>query len=211
MAVYRRGKTWWYVFEFGGRKIQESSGFRNKTAALRAEAKRKTDLMERRAGFTKSKPTPKFDEFVEQFLEWSKQQHRPKTHELHQLNCKTLKRFFRGKYLDEISSSMVEDFKSARKQEKVRWAKDRSVTGATVNRALTTLKLLYRQAARSGCAVKNPVVGVAMFREPLDSMRVINFNEQIAYLAETSQPLRDIGKIILDTGMRPEEVFRMRT
>ena len=38
MAVYRRGKTWWYVFEFGGRKIQESSGFRNKTAAIRAEA-----------------------------------------------------------------------------------------------------------------------------------------------------------------------------
>jgi integrase len=210
MAVYRRGKTWWYVFEFGGRKIQESSGLRNKTAALRAEAKRKTDLMERRAGFTKSKPIPKFDDFCKQFLEWSKQQHRPKTHELHALNCKTLKRFFRGGYLDEITSEMVEDFKSARKQERIRWAKDRSVAGATVNRALTTLKLLYHQAQRSGYAVKNPVEGVAMFREPLDSMRVISFEEQASYLTETSQPLRDISKIILDTGMRPEEVFRMR-
>ncbi len=210
MAVYRRGKTWWYVFEFQGRKIQESSGFRNKTAALRAEAKRRTDLMERRAGFTKSKPIPKFDEFSKQFLEWSLLQHRPKTHELHELNCKTLKRFFRGKYLDEITSEMVEDFKSARKQERIRWAKDRSVTGATVNRALTTLKLLYHQAERSGYAVRNPVVGVSMFREPLDSMRVISFEEQAAYLTETSQPLHDIAKIILDTGMRPEEVFRMK-
>lgn len=210
MAVYRRGKLWWYVFEYQGRRIQESSGFSNKTAALRAEAKRKTDLLERRAGFTKLKLAPKFEEYVEQFLEWSKQQHRLKTHELHELNCKTLKRFFRGKYLDEITSPMVEDFRSARKQEKVRWAKDRYVAAATVNRALTTLKLLYRQAARSGYAVRNPVVGVAMFREPLDSMRVINFDEQLAYLANTSQPLRDIGKIILDTGMRPEEVFRMR-
>jgi hypothetical protein len=68
MAVYRRGKTWWYVFEFGGRRIQESSGFRNKTAAIRAEAKRKTDLLERRAGFKKHKPAPKFGDFVEQFL-----------------------------------------------------------------------------------------------------------------------------------------------
>jgi integrase len=210
MAVYRRGKTWWYVFEFGGRRIQESSGFRNKTAALRAESKRKIDLLERRAGFTKPKPVPKFDDFSKQFLEWSKQRHRPKTHELHELNCKTLKRFFRGKYLDEISTEMVEDFKSARKQERIRWAKDRCVTGATVNRALTTLKLLFHYAERSGHAVKNPAVGIAMFREPLDSMRVISFEEQAAYLTETSQPLHDIARIILDTGMRPEEVFRMR-
>jgi integrase len=126
------------------------------------------------------------------------------------LNCKTLKRFFRGKYLDEITSEMVEDFKSARKQERIRWAKDRSVAGATVNRALTTLKLLYHQAERSGHTVKNPVVGVAMYREPLDSMRVISFEEQASYLTETSQPLHDIAKTILDTGLRPEEVFRMR-
>jgi integrase len=85
------------------------------------------------------------------------------------------------------------------------------VTGTTVNRALTTLKLLYHQAERSGYIVRNPVAGVAMFPEPLDSMRVISFEEQAAYLTETSQPLHDIAKIILNTGMRPEEVFRLRT
>lgn len=202
MAVYRRGKTWWYVFEFGGRKIQESSGFRNKTAALRAESKRKIDLMERRAGFKKVKLPSKFDVCVEEFLEWSKQQHRPKTHELHKLNCETLKRFFRAKYLDEITREMVEDFKSARKRERIQWAKARVVTGATVNRALTTLKLLFHHAERSGYAVKNPVVGIAMFPEPLDSMRVLTFEEQAAYLGKASQPLRDIAEIMLDTGMR---------
>ena len=69
MALYRRGKTWWYVFEFGGRKIQESSGFRNKTAALRAEAKRKTDLFERRAGFTKAKAGTQVRRFRRALLE----------------------------------------------------------------------------------------------------------------------------------------------
>jgi integrase len=211
MAVYRRGKIWWYNFEFQGRKIQESSGFTNKTAALRVEAKRKADLLDRRAGFTKSKLAPKFEEYVEPFLMWSEQQHRPKTHGLHEWNCQTLKRFFGGKYLDEITSEMVEDFKSARKHEPRLGAKDgRLVTGATVNRALTTLKLMYHQAERSGYAVKNPVVGVSMFREPVDSMRVITFEEQAAYLPKTSQPLSDIAKLMLDTGMRPEEVFRIR-
>jgi hypothetical protein len=174
MGVYQRGSIWWYVFQLGGRKIQESSGFRNKTAAIRAEAKRKMDLLERRAGFTKVKPCPRFEEYAKQFLEWSKQQHRPKTYELHELNCETLKRFFRGRFLDEITTAMVEDFKAARKQERIRWAKDRIVTGATVNRALTTLKLLYHRAERRGFTVRNPVKDVAMFREPLDSMRAIS-------------------------------------
>jgi integrase len=210
MGVYRRGRIWWYSFEFQGRRIQESTGFTNKTAALRVEAKRKADLLDRRAGFTKAKLAPKFDDHVDKFLAWSKHQHRPNTRELHELNCKTLMRFFRGKYLDEITSEMVEDFKSARKQERIQWAKERFVTGATVNRALTTLKLLFHQAERNGYFVKNPAVGVSMFPEPTDSMRVISFEEQAVYLTKTSQPLHDISKIILDTGMRPEEVFRMR-
>jgi integrase len=49
-----------------------------------------------------------------------------------------------------------------------------------------------------------------MFREPLDSMRVLSFEEQNAYSREASQPLRDIANCMLQTGMRPEEVFRMR-
>src|ERR1700693_5741063 len=110
MAVYRRGKVWWYNFEFQGRHVQESSGFTNKTAALRVEAKRRSELLDRRAGFTKIKLAPKFEEFVEQFLQWSKQQHKSKTYHLHKWNCKTLKRFFSGEYLDEITAEMVEDF-----------------------------------------------------------------------------------------------------
>lgn len=41
-------------------------------------------------------------------------------------------------------------------------------------------------------------------------MRVITFEEEIAYLAKASQPLKGIATIILDTGLRPEEVFRIR-
>jgi hypothetical protein len=68
MAVFRRGRVYWYHFTFRGRRIQESSGFQNKTAALRVEAKRKADLLDRRGGISKIKPAPKFDEFVKHSL-----------------------------------------------------------------------------------------------------------------------------------------------
>jgi integrase len=38
----------------------------------------------------------------------------------------------------------------------------------------------------------------------------VSFEEEIAYFAKASQPLKDIAQIILDTGLRPEEVFRIR-
>jgi integrase len=184
---------------------------RNKTAALRAEAKRRTDLQERRAGFTKLKQAPKFEKFIDQFLEWSGQQHKLKTHALHKWNYGTLKRLFGGNYLDEITAEMVENFKAARKQERRQKAKDaRLVSGTTVNRALETLKAMFYQAVRMGYFVKNPVVGVAMFKRPLDSMRVISFEEQGSYINQASHLLRDIAEVMLDTGMRPEEVFRIK-
>jgi integrase len=167
------------------------------------------DLLNRRAGLTKLKSAPKFDEFVQQFLNWSEQQHRSKTHELHSCNCDTLRRFFRGKWMDEISQGMVEDFKLARVREK-RWGKKKgtAVSGVTVNRALSTLRLIYNYAERCGYQVSNPVKHVEFFRET-GRTRIISLEEEIAYLAAASQPLKDIARIMLDTGMRPEEVFRI--
>jgi integrase len=211
MALYRRGKTWWYNFEFQGRHVQESSGFTNKTAALRAEAKRRSELLDRRAGFTQAKAVPKFREFVNKFLAWSNLQHRPKTRELHGTNCDTLLRFFSGSWLDEITQGMVEDFRFARIGEARRNAKDGStVSNATVNRALTTLKLLFHYAQKSGYAITNPASGVAYLSEGSGRMRVVSFDEELLYLAKAGQPLRDIAQIILDTGLRPEEAFRIR-
>ena len=211
MAVYRRGKIYWYNFVFQGRHIQESSGFTNKTAALRAEAKRRMELLDRRAGFKQVKLAPKFEEHVDKFLEWSRSQHRPKTRELHGTNCDTLLRFFRGYWLDEVTTGMVEEFKLARSKEERKNAKDGSIVSpVTVNRALTTLKLLFRHAEKCGYGVSNPTKGVAYLSEGCGRMRVVSFEEELLYLAKASQPLKDIAQIILDTGLRPEETFRIR-
>jgi integrase len=212
MAIYQRGKIWWYSFEFQGRRVQESSGFTNKKRAIDAMSIRRTELLERRAGISQKKLAPKFEEHTEKFLTWSKQQHRPKTRELHGTNCDTLLRFFRGCWLDEITAGMVEDFKLARAGEERRNAKDGSIVSpATVNRALTTVKKLFHHAEKCGYGLSNPTRGVEFLNEGPGRMRVVSFEEELAYMAKTSQPLKDIAQIILDTGLRPEEVFRIRT
>jgi len=204
MAVYRRGKIWWYVFEFDGRRIRESSGFMNKTAAQRVEAKRKADLLDGRAGFLRKVAPPKFEDAVESFKTWSKNHHRPKTHELHKLNCDTLLRYFRGKWVDLITPEMVEDFRQGRLRETRRNAKDGStVSPATVNRALSTLRLIYHRLE-----LKTPT-RKGMFSKEEGQTRVVSVDEETAYLLTASQPLRDIAMVILHTGMRPEEVFRI--
>jgi integrase len=212
MAIYKRGGVYWYSFQFQGRRIQESSGFANRTAALRAEAKRRSELLDRRAGFSRTKLAPKFEEYVPNFLAWSSEQHRHKTRVLHGLNCDTLLRFFHGYWLDEITPGMIEEFKVARAREASKTGKKgKTVSPASVNRALTTLKLLFHQAEKSGYALAKPMQGVAFYSEGPGRLRVVSFEEEFAYLNQAHQPLSDIAQIILDTGMRPEEVFRVRT
>jgi len=42
-------------------------------------------------------------------------------------------------------------------------------------------------------------------------MRIISLPEGIAYLAKASQPLKDIARVVLDTGMRPEEHITVKS
>jgi len=212
MAIYRRGKIWWFEFQFEGRKIQESSKCTNKNKASDLMAIRKAALIEGRMGLKRAKPAPKFEEAVLNFKVWSKDHHRSKTYKLHSLNCDTLVRFFRGKWADMITSEMVEDFRQARLRE-TRWAKLRekkgkakdssTVSAATVNRALSTLRLIY-----SRLGLKSPI-REGMFAKEEGQTRVVTVDEETAYLRQASQPLHDVATVILHTGMRPEEVFRI--
>jgi integrase len=204
MAVYPRGKIWWYRFEFAGRRIQESSHCANKHKAEQMEAKRKTDLAEGHAGFRRKAAPLRFDDAIQRFLEWSKYRHRPKTHEAHKMHCDTLKRHFGAKWLDQITPETVEQFRCARLSEQRKNANDGStVAPATVNRALETLRLIFNHLE-----LKSPTRKEMFFNEE-GQTRVVSVQEELAYFREASQPLRDIASVILQTGMRPGEVFRM--
>ena len=51
---------------------------------------------------------------------------------------------------------------------------------------------------------------VKFLKEDNEQMRVINQEEQRRYITAASQPLQDIATLMLETGMRPEEMCRIR-
>ena len=115
------------------------------------------------------------------------------------LELQNTKTIFSGEYLDEITSEMVEDFKSARKHEARRKAKDsRLVTGTTVNRALETQynrsselmriirKLLKKSGAPGEIRTPDPLVRSQMLY-PAELRARSRWSKEFTNLADSVQ------------------------
>lgn len=204
MSVYKRGGVYWYDFVFRGQRIRESTGLTNKTAALRAEAIRKAELAEGRAGIVRRKACPTFEAFVkDEFLPWSKSQHqaKPRTHQRYEVAAKQLNAFFGKIPLDLITPGHVEKFKLKRAGE---------VSPAATNRELAMLRFMLNFAVRQEQIARNPVCGVRFLPEGPGMMRVVSHGEEEKYLAAANPLLRDVATLMIETGMCPEEVFTIQ-
>lgn len=118
-----------------------------------------------------------------------------------------LKRFFGATPLDRITPETVEKFKTWRAKKKSDLT-GRHLRPATINRELACLKILFNRFEDT--VPKNPVRKVKFLAEDNEQMRVLTADEEKLYLLAASQPLRDIATMMLETGMRPEEVCRVR-
>jgi integrase len=214
MSLYKRGGVWWYDFQMKGVRIRESTGLPSRSSAAREEALRKAELIQNPGREGSWEPARKFEEFaLKNFAAWSENQHREhlSTHERYMRSVKVLIRFFGQRTLDSISSGDVERFKIVRSRQRRKNARDgRTVTPAAVNRELAVLRILFNLAIRLKKARTNPVSGVKLLPEQNLQMRVLSWEQESAYLAAASQPLRDAAALMLETGMRPGEVFHLR-
>jgi integrase len=204
LSIYKRGAVYWYEFEFQGQRIRESAGLSNKTSAERAEAIRKAELAQGRAGIVRRAPCPNFEDFVSnEFLPWSRKQHQahPRTHQRYRVASKPLIAFFGKLHLDAIAPSQVERFKLSRSEE---------ISPAGANRDLAALRFILNFAMRQGYIARNPVIGVRFFPEGPGNMRIVSHEEQQKYLAAANSLLRDVATLMVETGMRPEEVYTIQ-
>lgn len=156
---------------------------------------------------------------MKEFLEWAEQKYaaHPNTHRRYQISSKALLRYFGSKQLDRIEKGDVEKFITWRaRQKKAAQGRKSSkpkkntqqLRPATINRELACLKHLFKHNEDS--IPKNPVKGVKFLDEDNEQTRVLNGEEQKLYLLAASQPLQDIATLMLETGMRPEEVYRKK-
>ena len=69
------------------------------------------------------------------------------------------------------------------------------------------MKLLFNR--NDEVVPANPVRKVKFLREDNEQMRVLTADEERRYLMAAPQPLHDIAVLMIETGMRPDEVSRI--
>lgn len=221
MSIFKRGNVYWYHFLHDGQHVQRSTKQGNPRVARQIEAAFRTALAKGEVGITERKKAPGFKAAMRSFLAWSEQQHKrhPATARRYRVSSAAILSHFGDQPIDRITPDDVERFKAARameyktvkgKEKGTRKRTGRRIMPATVNRELACFKALFNHAIKSDLAVRNPVSRVAFLTEQNEQTRVLSFDEQARYLAAATPLLRDVATLMLETGMRPEEVYRIQ-
>jgi hypothetical protein len=120
MAVYKRGKFYWFEFVFDGERVRKPTKTTNRRAAENIEAAHRIKLAEGKAGIQEKKPAPTFAAALKDFLAQSKTVHtaHPNTHRRYVISSKPLLAFFGNAKLDAIGPEDVERHTAKRLQTK---------------------------------------------------------------------------------------------
>jgi len=216
MSVYReRSGNYCCDFWFRGQRVKEGTGQKDKRQAQLMEAMCKADLA-RGIRTLKQKEEERipdgFREFVETvFLPWFRDTHQshPRSYRRHVTSTKPLIRFFGDKELKELSAGDVENYK-ARRASSVSPKTGEQLKPATVNRELAALRAIFNLAIKFKILSENPVRGVRFLREGNEQTRVLSHDEEACYMKAANQRLREVAILIVNTGLRPEEAYRLR-
>lgn len=222
MSIFKRGNVYWFHFLHEGRHVQRSTKQGNLRTARQIEAAVRTALAKGEVGIAERKKIPAFKAAMNGFLDWAAQEHQmaPGTAERYRYSSLALLRFFHDKPLDKITPEEVERYKTSRSAEyaTVRGKDKKRVKGkqrlrpATVNRELACLRAMFNHAIKGDVPLRNPIGKTAAkaLREDNEQTRVLTYEEQARYMAKASVTLRDVATLMLSTGMRPEEVYRIQ-
>src|SRR6516164_1978879 len=104
MAVFKRGKKWWYKFVWNGELIRESTKQSNKRTAEQMEAAKRTTLAKAEVGIKKRERAPRLVDFAPRFtaaVETSCAE-KPATVAFYKAKLKTLVKHLGGQRIDEI-------------------------------------------------------------------------------------------------------------
>jgi len=225
MAIFKRGRVYWYHFYFNTQHIQESTKQGNPRVARQMEAAHRTALAKGEVGIWKKEPAPLLSEFCRDRVEpWAKAQF--------ERTCPANWRWYRARLhaicayeplanrrLDEITSESATDF--ARHEmtrthlSHVTRGKQQNKSGATstlavstVNTSLRALRRVLRLAVEWGVLGSAPKIRLLPGEQHRD--RVVTAEEESRYLASAEEPLASIATVLGDTGLRPDECYHLR-
>ena len=210
MAIYKRGSTYWYEFQFNGERIQESAQTGNKDAARQIEAAHRVRLAKGEAGIAKRPPAPTLKDFSPRF---------ERTIETDCADKPATVRFYKeklrrllgdpqlaGRRLDAIDEAVIDAYKARRARQASRYG--RPLSPGSVNRELATLRRLLRKAQE--WKVLDRVPRIRLLRGERNREFVLSARVEPVYLDAAQQPLKDVALLMLDTGIRVGEAVGLQ-
>lgn len=203
MSLYKRGRIWWYSFEFKGRRYQGSTNQTNIRNARQVEDVERANVGFAAHGIGALKAAPIFSDFMEStFLDFvDRHSKKPKTATFYRERTRRLMSFEAWKELrlSDIDGELIEKYISHR---------TKTVSAYSINGELATLRKALKLAEEWKLVRRAPKV--RLLPRPKGRDFVVGRDLEAAYLSIAPYPLKQVAILMLDTGCRPEEVVRIR-
>ena len=219
MSIYKRGHVYWYKFQWQGKLVRQSTNQGNDKVARQMEAAHRTSLAKGEVGIREKKTAPPLREFCDRRFEpWAKA--------TFEHACPNNWLWFRAGIrrltaheplartkLDEITNEKLAGFaayEQTRLQNRGKEAKDekRGLAISSINSSIRVLRRVLSLAVEWGVIESAPHLRLLPGEHHRE--RVITAEEEMRYLAATSPLLGDVATVLADTGMRPDECYRLR-
>src|SRR5450631_1860739 len=204
MSIYKRGRVYWYKFMWNGEMVRESTRQPNQNIARQMEGAHRASLAKGEVGIRDRKTAPTLADFISQRFEpWAEASTSAKTWiDYYRPGIRTIQKYrpLASLRLNEITSERASDFAA--------WRQSAGLQVSSVNSSLQVLRRVMRLAAQWGAIEVAPLVKML----PGESHRedVVKPDEEARYLAAAPEPLGSVASVLTDTGMRPDECYRLR-
>jgi len=205
--IYKRGEVYWYKFMWQGKLVRESTKQGNDKVGRQMEAAHRTSLAKGEVGLRDKKPSQTLAEFIDnRFEPWAKatfEKSSPKTWlDWYRVGLRAVKAYkpLADSKLNEITGETLADFAAHRQSE--------GLQVSTVNSSLRVARRVLRLAVEWGAAESSPKV--KLWPGERHRERVVAREEEAKYLSVAPEPVASIAAVLCDTGLRPEECFRLR-
>ncbi len=200
MSTYKRGGVYWYKFMFNGVVVRQSTKQGNDKVARQMEAAHRTSLAKGEVGIREKKVAPTLKEFCSARIEpYAK----PRSAWIwYRAGIRALLKYapLANEPLDTIGGEKAAGFAA--------WRLAQGLQACSINGALRVLRRILRLAADWGIIEVAPKIQLLSGETRRE--RVVTPAEEARYLAMASPLLADVATLLFDTGMRPDELHRMR-
>ena len=221
MGLRNMRGSWQYRFFVHSHSVCVSTGLaateRNRQKAEQQEATHRQEILAGRWGYRALKPRA-FDEALPEFIAWSKVEYGEKPGSWRRIatSMASCSVFFGKRMVSMIAPGDIERYKIWRLSPREEtWDGKRltipPVRPVTAKHDLDNLSVFFQWAVKADYARHNPLkeVGRPSDRDAV-RQRIVSLKEEKLYFAHATGNLVKVARLMLLTGMRPEEVMRIR-